>query len=484
MGTSSSERPRVVIIGAGPAGLSCAHQLLEHEQRCIVLEADPTYVGGLARTVCFEGNRFDIGGHRFFTRSPRVNEFWNSVLGSEMLSKPRQSRILYRNRFLQYPLQLADAFKQLGWKFLLSACTSYLWAQAFGPRTDRSFEDWIIRRFGKTLYRSFFKSYTEKVWGMPCSEISADWAAQRIQGLSIPAILKSVFQRSNTSQIKTLIDQFQYPRLGPGQLWETVTTQLVAAGTSVHLDQRVRSISQSGLGYQITTTTSDGVLHTWECDSIVSTMPLRELVLSLSPQAPESIIKAASSLRYRDFIAVALIVECPSPFADQWLYIHEPHLKVGRVQNMINWSEAMVANPSETVLLLEYFCNDDESLWNSTDEEIIALARRELEELALAPGARIRTGKVIRTPKAYPVYDATYANNLDKLKRFLADTHPQLQTIGRNGMHRYNNQDHAILTGFLAADALLGTECPTRPWQINQDAQYIEERLVPRSIVE
>lgn len=482
---SSTSSTKVVIIGAGPAGLSCAHQLLEHDIPSIVLESDPVYVGGLARTVFFEGNRFDIGGHRFFSKSARVREFWNLVLGSEMLTRPRQSRIMYRGRLLQYPLQLSDTYRQLGALFLLQACGSYLWAQINGPRSDASFEDWIIKRFGRTLYHSFFKSYTEKVWGIPCSQISADWASQRIQGLSIPAIVQNLFQAKSTTTIKTLIDQFQYPRLGPGQLWETVADKLQRSGTSILLDRRVVKITSDGPSYQVDSIDQTGELSSLFTESIVSTMPLRELLHTLSPEPPASVLHAAKALRYRDFIAVALVLDCPSPFSDQWLYIHEPQVQVGRVQNMVNWSEAMVANPDQTVLLMEYFCHDEDTLWQAPDETILAHAINELDTLALAGHSKVLSGKVIRTPKAYPVYDQHYAGHLAEIKAFLASAHPRIQTIGRNGMHRYNNQDHAILTGFHAADALAGITCSSRSWSVNQDAQYIEEveeRLVPQAL--
>lgn len=479
---SNDNTNSTIVIGAGPAGLACAYQLLKHNISPLVLEADPTYVGGLARTVKWKANRFDIGGHRFFTRSPRVEHFWSHVLGKELLIRPRSSRIMYKGTLLNYPLQLGDAFNKLGFVFLIQACSSYLWAQLFGPRGDRNFEEWIVRRFGRKMFTCFFKSYTEKVWGIPCDEISADWAAQRIHGLSVPTLIKNILFRDSTPTAKTLIDKFEYPRLGPGQLWEEVTAIVSREGGEVCLDKKVCKIIDEETHYRVITANSDGVKEEYSSESIVSTMPLRELCTCLQPAAPDYVLEAATSLQYRDFLVVALLLDCPSPFPDQWLYIHEPDVKVGRIQNMANWSKDLVADPNTTVLLFEYFCLNTDKFWQQEDSQLLNLAKSELQQLAVAPGVNILDGTVIRVPKAYPLYNDDYLKHLGVIREYLANYHPRIQTVGRNGMHRYNNQDHAILTGFLAADTLAGVENSDTAWQVNQNAQYIEERLIPQRV--
>jgi protoporphyrinogen oxidase len=457
----------------------------------VVVEQDPQHVGGIARTVSYKGFRFDIGGHRFFSKNAEIEKLWGDILGDRMLERERLSRIYYKGRFFKYPLEAWNALRQLG-LFESAACMlSYLAAQIRPKRELRSFEDWVVSAFGRRLYETFFRSYTEKVWGIPCREISADWAAQRIKDLSMRGLIKRALGlgKGNGQVIKTLIDHFRYPAHGPGQMWEELARTVQSRGVALKMGESVVAIQRGQGGVRsVTTAGVDDGRHTYTGSHFISTMPIRELIAALDPPAPLEVAKAARGLRYRDFITVALIIEEPELFPDNWIYIHEPRVRVGRIQNFKNWSPAMVPDPRYTVLGLEYFCFDSDSMWRAPDAELVALGTCELAKLGLAKQAQVVDGTVVRQRAAYPVYDGVYRDAVDVIREFIEREIPNLQLVGRNGMHKYNNQDHAMMTGLMAARNIMGASYDL--WRVNSDAQYLEEergadpgsRKVPRRI--
>ncbi len=481
---------QIVVIGAGPAGLTAAYELAKQAVAVTVLEKSDT-VGGISRTARYKGFRFDIGGHRFFSKSDDIEDFWNEILKERLFERNRLSRIFYRNRFFDYPIRPLNALSNLG-VLTASACLlSYGKARLFPPRSVRSFEDWMIASFGRTLYEIFFKTYTEKVWGMPCSEISADWAAQRIKGLSMSSLIKSMLLPTPTrgAVIKTLIDRFRYPGHGPGEMWEAVAKAVEARGGNLVFEAPVIRLERNADGL-VQIWTGGKAERAYPGTDFLSTMPMRELVQALDPPAPEAVQVAARSLGYRDFLTVALIIDEPALFPDHWIYIHDPSVRMGRIQNFKNWSPEMVPDPRYTCLGLEYFCFEGDGLWNATDDELIALGCKELGQLGLVDPEKVVDGTVVRQPKAYPVYDDFYRQNVEIIRSFLEREVPNLQLIGRNGMHRYNNQDHAMMTGMLAARNIT-TDEHYNLWLVNSDAQYQEEiregddstgRLVPQRL--
>ena len=470
---------RVMVVGAGPAGLTAAYVLAkEGHSRITVLEADDT-VGGIARTAQYKGFRFDIGGHRFFTKIRAVEDLWREILGSEFISVPRLSRIHYNGRFFDYPLKLANALRGLGPINALRIVLSYLkWHYQPHPVED-TFEQWVTNRFGKRLYEIFFQTYTEKVWGIPCTEIRAEWAAQRIQGLSLArVILNATALHKRMDPIKSLIHEFQYPRLGPGQMWEMCRDRVVERGHPVLLQHKVERLDVSdGRVTAVHARTSSGVRR-FEADHVISTMPLRSLVRAISPAVPERVRLAAEGLRYRDFLVVALILEKDELFPDNWIYIHTPGVRVGRIQNFNNWSPAMVPLPGMTCLGMEYFCFKGDGLWESSDAELVALGAAELEALGLGRRADVVDGTVIRMPKAYPIYDSAYKGHLSVIREFLEPI-SNLHTVGRNGMHQYNNQDHSMLASMLTVANMQGASYD--PWDTNTGFEYHEEQRLETS---
>lgn len=473
-----------VVIGAGPAGLSAGYELVNRGEQLTIYEQDK-WVGGISRTVSYHGYRFDIGGHRFFSKNEEIEKYWKDLLGDDLLTCHRLSRIYYGGKFYDYPLKVANAFRNLGLLDTTTSIGSYVKSRLFPRNPTVSFEDWVINHFGFQLYQRFFKTYTEKVWGMPCHEISADWAVQRIQGLSLSrAIWSAIWPKSLQASLptKSLIEAFRYPRLGPGMLWERVAERTRSGGGTIHLGAEVRRLDWTR-GRGITgVKTLDG--RTEHPDQVISSMPLRTLIQSLVPRVPEAIGQAAESLQYRDFITVALIVDAPTLFPDQWIYIHDPRVKVGRIQNFKNWSPDMVANPAMTCLGMEYFCFAGDGLWAMSDQALLALAEREARLTGLLGQAACVDGMVVRVPKAYPVYDDQYVTHVLSIRHFLEREIPNLQCVGRNGMHRYNNQDHAMLTGMLAAQNVCGAKHDL--WAVNADAEYLEDNLgvrrVPRPV--
>ncbi|TAG74169.1 MAG: NAD(P)/FAD-dependent oxidoreductase [Oscillatoriales cyanobacterium] len=436
----------VAIVGAGPAGLTAAYELVKQGIVPVVLEKGDK-VGGLARTESYKGYRFDIGGHRFYTKVAAVQQLWQEVLGNEFIKVPRLSRIFYRGKFFNYPIGAFNTLFNLGIIESALIILSYLRVRLWPLPKEETFEQWVINRFGDRLYKTFFKTYTEKVWGIPCSEIQADWAAQRIKGLSLTtAIINALFGSNDT---KTLIKEFDYPALGPGMMWEKFAEAVEAKDGKVYLDTKVISFEREGNKIKTITAEHNGEIVEYSADNFITSMPISALVARMKPQPPEPVLHAARSLKYRDFLIVSLIVDRPSLFPDNWIYIHSPEVKVGRIQNFKNWSAALVPDASKTCLGMEYFCNEGEELWVMSDAELVELATRELVELGLAKAADVEDGVVLRQPKAYPVYDAEYRGHLRVLEGFLTGIE-NLQTIGRNGMHRYNNQDHSMLTGMLA----------------------------------
>ena len=465
---------RVAVIGAGPAGLTAAYELARRKTQVTVLEQDHQ-VGGIARTVTYRGFRFDIGGHRFFTKVAVVSRLWQRLLGDDLLRRPRLSRIVYRNRFFDYPLKPLNALRNLGpWTALL-IFLSYLQAKLFPIRNEVSFSDWVTNRFGKRLFEIFFKTYTEKVWGIPCHTIGLQWAVQRIKGLSLRTVLVTAlaprrFRKSG--KIKTLISEFRYPRLGPGMMWEALRDRTVELGGEVILGFWVNRIEHDGARVLALVGERDGAPERLAVDEVISSMPIRSLVLALFPPAPVEVRAAAERLTYRDFLTVALIVAGENLFPDNWLYIHDETVRVGRIQNFGNWSPEMVPESGKSCLGLEYFCTEGDDLWTMDDADLVSHAARELAAIGLVPGLTILDGAVVRMPKAYPVYDEAYPVAINLVREYLA-RFTNLQEVGRNGMHRYNNMDHSMLTGMFAARNLFHERMDL--WSINVDDDYHEE---------
>jgi protoporphyrinogen oxidase len=465
----------VVIIGGGPGGLTAAYILARKGVRVTVLEGTDT-VGGISQTAQYKGYRFDIGGHRFFTKIKPVDDLWHEILGDEFISVPRLSRIHYEGKFFDYPLKAFNALGGLGiWK-AITIVFSYVKAHLRPSPVEDNLEQWVTNRFGRKLYEIFFKTYTEKVWGMPCTEIRAEWAAQRIQNLSLAkAILSAAQLNRRSTAIKSLINEFKYPRLGPGQMWETCTVKIEKMGGRVLMRHHVKALeTKDGRVVAVRAMTPDGDVRI-EGQHFISTMPVRTLLNSMEPAPPAHVSNAANGLLYRDFLTVALILDKDDLFPDNWIYIHTPGVKVGRIQNFNNWSRAMVPDPGRTCLGLEYFCFEGDGLWTSADQDLVALGTRELGQLGLAKGARVLDGTVVRMPKAYPVYDSTYRDHLDEARKYL-DPIPNLHLVGRNGMHKYNNQDHSMLTSMMAIWNMEGAEHDV--WAVNTDFEYHEEQRV------
>jgi protoporphyrinogen oxidase len=482
---------KAVIAGAGPAGLTAAYELSKQKAPVMVLEGDPEYVGGISRTVNYKGFRFDIGGHRFFSKSREVEDLWTEIAGPDMLNRPRSSRIYYRGQFYTYPLKPFEALSKLGLFESARCMMSFAKARLHPTPNPRTFQDWVVNQFGERLFQIFFKTYTEKVWGMKCTEISADWAAQRIKGLSLGSAIKHALlpqrkPKDRTQVVKTLIDTFRYPRLGPGMMWEACTAKVRRLGGQVLLGRKVVGCRFDASRNIWTVTARDANGHTEEFlgENVISSMPIRELVAQIEPGVPNSIIPsnvvpddvkhAAQSLRYRDFLTVGLIVHDPGRFNDNWIYIHDPSVQVGRVQNYKSWSPEMVPDPAFCSYGLEYFCFEGDGLWTAPDEQLLALAKKEIQQIGLANAANIVDGVVIRQKKAYPVYDDAYQQHVDTVRAALEKQFPTLHLVGRNGMHKYNNQDHAMMTAMLTAKNILAGRRQYDVWAVNQDAEYHE----------
>ncbi|MDP3546054.1 MAG: NAD(P)/FAD-dependent oxidoreductase, partial [Phreatobacter sp.] len=470
-----------VVIGAGPAGLTAAYLLTKQGRNVAVIEADPTYVGGISRTVAYKGFLFDIGGHRFFSRSKEIVELWREILPDDFIERPRLSRIYYGGRYYSYPLRAFEALRNLGLIQSSLCMLSYLKSRMLPKKDVRSFHDWVANQFGERLFAIFFKTYTEKVWGMSCDEISSDWAAQRIKGLdlmeAVGAALRKSLQPGGSAigrdgrPIKTLIEQFDYPRRGPGMMWEAAADRIREKGGTIHMGHTLSRITREDAGvYRVEARTADGATVSFSAPHVISSAPLAELVQALD--RPLAAAPAAAKLRYRDFITVALIVDRQDLFEDNWIYIHDPSVQVGRIQNFRSWSPEMVPDARLACLGLEYFCFEGDGLWDASDAELIALAKRELAKIGLAREAECIDGCVVRQKKAYPVYDGEYRQNVETVRAEIAEHYPGLHPVGRNGMHKYNNQDHAMMTAMLTVRNILAGEARYDVWQVNEDAEY------------
>jgi protoporphyrinogen oxidase len=476
------EDRKIVIIGAGPAGLTAAYVLGKRGVRSTVLEAD-NVVGGISRTARADGWRFDIGGHRFFTKVQAVEDLWLEILGpDDFLRRPRLSRIYYRGMFFDYPISAMNALKNLGLIEALHCVGSYLWVQIHPPKDTSTLEGFVVSRFGWQLYRHFFKTQSEKVWGVPCTEIEADWGAQRIKDLSLFRAawhaLKPKRVRAKTAkskQVTSLIEEFNYPKYGPGMMWERCADLVTAQGTSIVFDATVTKIERRDLGAVAVTVDSGGEFRRHPCTEVISSMPIGTLVRSMDPPPPDEVIKAADALRYRDFITVALVVPEDIGFPDNWIYVNDASVEVGRIQNFGQWSPYMVKD-GRTCLGLEFFVWEGGDTWMKDDATLIAQGKRELHEIGLLDDPSVvEEAFVVRMPKAYPMYDADYKQNVELLAMWLAEYVPNVYPVGRNGMHRYNNQDHSMLTAMLSVENIFGAHHDV--WNVNVEQEYHEEKL-------
>jgi len=467
------------ILGAGPAGLSAAYMYARHGRPAAVFEADGT-VGGIAKTVEFDGYRFDLGGHRFFTKVGSIKRLWEEMLGEALLTRPRLSRIYYNGKYFSYPIAARDVVGRLGLAEATRCALSYLWASRRGNGEVDTFEEWVTNRFGRRLYEAFFRSYTEKVWGIPGSEIRSLWAAQRIKDFSLGRAILSILGLDRR-QVTTLIEEFQYPRLGPGQMWDAFATYVAERGVSVNLKQRCVALRHAGGRVESIALRSNGFFYEHEVDAVVSSIPLSDLVLSLDPPAPPDVQEAARSLRYRDLVLVALMTSEKEPFPDNWIYLHDPETRAGRVQNYGAWSSAMV-RPGTTCLGVEYFCFAGDEIWEMRDEETVKLATEELARIGLIDASKVLDGVKVLVPRAYPMYDSHFEEALQVIRPYLAEFE-NLQTCGRNGLHRYNNQDHSMWTAILAAQNLIDG-AGHDVWNVNTEAEYLEEGDLVKALLD
>jgi UDP-galactopyranose mutase len=498
-GTEHEAGRDVVVIGAGPAGLTAAYELVKRRRPVTVLEGD-SMVGGISRTAEREGWRFDIGGHRFFTKVPEVEALWHEILPDEdFLLRPRMSRIYYDGKLYDYPLRASNALRNLGPVEAVRCVASYVWARIRPPRNTDTFEGWVVSRFGRRLYEHFFEAYTRKLWGVEPRELPADWAAQRIKNLSLlSAALNALLPRRNQKDITSLIEEFQYPKYGPGMMWETAARKVAEGGGEVVLEQKVRTVHWepgrgvtgvttvvtggygSGAGAPEASRTDVGAEHHHRADHVISTMPYSSLVHALDPKPPVEVLSAADSLKYRDFLTVALVLPVEAGFPDNWIYIHNPDVKVGRIQNFGSWSPYLVKD-GRTCLGLEFFVNVGDETWNSSDEALIAQASRELEELGLAKATDVERGFVVRMPKAYPFYEPGYKDAVATIREWMDENTPNLHPVGRNGMFRYNNQDHSMLTALLTVRNI-ADGASHDVWEVNVEEDYHETGPAPAAV--
>lgn len=518
----TSRQKTAIIIGAGPAGLTAAYELLERTDiKPIILEVDPEYVGGISRTVRYKGNRIDIGGHRFFSKSDRVMRWWAQMLPVKiadgentnityqrttralteglqravpadgdrvMHPRPRKTRICYGGTFYAYPVELSwDTLRKLGPLKVIKIGYSYLYAVLFPIKPEVTLEDFFLNRFGRELYETFFKSYTEKVWGRSCDEMSAEWGAQRVKGLSITKAVKHAAQKAlrigalSGKKVETsLIEQFLYPTYGPGLMWETVADKVRSAGGEIHMGVAVTGIHHDG-GRVVRVEaqgSSGSLVH--EADYVFSTTDVRALARMMQPALPDDVHTVSDGLEYRDFLTVGLLLDHPlaerdgTPIRDTWMYVHEPGVQVGRVQVFNNWIESLVADPARGWIGLEYFCDEGDDLWQKSDEELIAQGEEELRRIGLLTDNQTLDGTVIRQKKAYPGYFGSY-DRFGEVRSAL-DSLDNLYLIGRNGMHRYNNQDHSMLAAMAAVDAILGKGSRDAIWSVNTEEEYHEAK--------
>lgn len=470
---------QVVIIGAGPAGLTAAYQLSKHGCTATVLEADDV-VGGISRSAERDGWRFDIGGHRFFTKVQAVEDVWHEILPDEdFLVRPRMSRIYYDGKFYDYPIRPLNALRNLGFIEATRCVLSFLWAHIRPPKDQSNLEGYIVADYGRRLYEHFFKTYNEKVWGVSPSKLSADFGAQRIKGMSLwQAVWEPVrsrlfgSRRNKSSQVTSLIEEFQYPKFGPGMMWERCRDIVIDRGTTVVMNTEVVKVNhEDGRATSVEVRGRDGSTTTHPCTHVVSSMPFPALLRAMDPPVPDAVHRAADALTFRDFLTVALVVPERDGFPDNWIYVHAPNVRVGRIQNFGVWSPYLVKD-GRTCLGLEYFLFEGDDQWDSPDDVLIEQAKRELETLGLVRADRVEAGYVVRMPKAYPVYDEEYKANVAVLRDWIAANTPNVYPVGRNGMHKYNNQDHSMYTAMLSVENILGAHHDI--WSVNVEEEYHE----------
>jgi protoporphyrinogen oxidase len=467
------------VIGAGPAGLTAAYALAKSGREVAVFEQDPVYVGGISRTVNYKGFLFDIGGHRFFSKSKEIVDLWDEILPDDFIDRPRLSRIYYDGKFYAYPLRAFEALFNLGLLRSTACMASFAWAKLFPIGGAKTFHGWVRNEFGEKLFSIFFKTYTEKVWGMSCDDISADWAAQRIKGLNLGAAIldglrRSLGLRKGRGGAKSLIESFRYPRRGPGMMWEAAARKIREFGGTVTMGRRVEKLTldETSRLWTVDLRLADGSLEQIVARNVISSAPIGELMPAISP-TPLTLLHARE-LRYRDFLTVVLIGKTQQDLPDNWIYIHDPDVKVGRVQNFRSWSPEMIPDDHSTCLGLEYFCFEGDGLWSAPDDELVALAKAEITRIGLMNAADVVDACVVRQAKAYPVYDEFYARNVETIRFEMATRFHGLHLVGRNGMHKYNNQDHAMMTGLLTALNIIEGRTLYDVWQVNEDAEYGE----------
>lgn len=472
MNEIQSSKP-IIIIGAGPAGLTAAYELMKKGIPSIIIEKSST-VGGLSQTVKYKGYHFDIGGHRFFTKVKRVDDMWREVLKEDFLKRNRLSRIYYKGKFFFYPIKPTDVVKKLGiWESFLCGM-SYFKSKIIKRPKEDSFEDYIINNFGERLYKTFFRSYTEKVWGIPCTEIKAEWAAQRIKGLSFSSLLKTMIIGNRGDKIKSLIEQFYYPKYGPGMMWEKTREIIESSSLSkVLLNSSAKEIIYKDGTVEKAIISNNGKEETIEVSGLISSIPIIQLFQMLTPGIDRKYIDAANSLHYRDFITIALVINKNNLFPDNWIYVHDPDVLVGRIQNFNNWSEYMSENNETTCIGMEYFCFETDDIWNKSDKDLIDMAKNELDKIGLAKKEDVVDGAVVRMQKTYPVYDDSYEAAMPIIKEGFSHF-KNLYPVGRNGMHRYNNQDHSMYTAMLAVENLADGKNHNL-WDVNVERVYHEE---------
>jgi len=472
----------IVIIGAGPAGLTAAYELAKKGIVSAVLEGDDV-VGGISRTVVRDGWRFDIGGHRFFTKVGAVQDLWREILPPDnFLQRPRLSRIYYRGKFIDYPLKPFNALRSLGFVEAVRCVLSFLWVRIRPPKNRNTLEGYVVANYGWRLYQHFFKTYSEKLWALPPSQISADWGAQRIKGMTLwTAVWEPIRGRiaggrnDKSKQVTSLIETFEYPKYGPGMMWERCRDLVENAGTKVMMNSPVVRIRhEDGRAVSVTTRDVNGATTEYPADHVISSMPFTDLVKAMDPPAPDPVRKAADGLEFRDFLSIALVVPADKvAWTDNWIYIHAPEVKTMRVQNFGSWSPYLVKDGCN-VLGLEYTVVEGDEWWSAPDEDLIRRGAEELELLGLMHAADVEAGYVVRMQKAYPIYDDDYQRNLNTLRVWVEQVAPNVHPVGRNGMHRYNNQDHSMYTAMLTVDNISNGE-DHDIWSVNVEADYHEQ---------
>lgn len=461
-------------MGAGPAGLGAAFELSRKGVEAIVVEKD-NVVGGISRTLKYKGYYFDEGGHAFFSRNQEISEIWHALLGSSLAKIQRLSRIYYQGKYFDFPLKPGNALLGMGLWGSMAVLGSYLKSRVFPYDKEETFEEWVSNRFGKRLYQIFFKTYTEKLWGIPCSQIGAEWARQRIGGVSLFSALRHAFLGRGESRTDILTGQLRYPLLGPGMMYEAMKTKIEKMGSSVVLNSEAISINYNqGEVLSVTVRNKTGKEKILVGTKFISTIPISLLIQRMSPKPAPDVLEASKKLRYRGLLVVHLIIDRESLFPDNWLFIHSPEVKVARIQNYKNWSPRMVPDRTKTSLGLEYFCTENDDFWNQPEERLIAIATEELGKLNIVDEHAILDALVFKIPHAYPVYYRGYREPLETVKRYLA-TFGNLQTVGRGGMYQYSHMYHSILTGLMAARNILGSSFDI--WQLNIDEDYSDVKL-------